>query len=130
MSAALLLAVLLLPLLALGASLGPVDDTATHVCCRAHGKHHCSGERITEGDSRGERSLAASTVSERCPFQGVVSPIGIRTDYGSPSVFSQDSAYFNASPVRAQQKFYTVYESFQDCRKRGPPDSIDISHEA
>lgn len=129
-SAALLLAFFLLPLLALGASLGTVNDAALRACCRAHGKHHCSMGRMAVEGSGSQKVPTASTISEKCPFQGFVPATHISPDYGSPSAFSQGGVFVQASLISARQNLCAAYETFHDHPKRGPPHSSDISHEA
>lgn len=120
-SAALLLVFLLLPFLALDASFGLVDEAALPACCRVHGEHHCSMGRSAVESSGSQEVPTASTVSEKCPFQGFVPATHIPTDYGSPSVFSRGGAFLQSSHIGARQNLCSACETFHDHPKRGPP---------
>jgi len=128
----LLLVLFLLPMLSVWFSSSPSTEASRPVCCRLHGKHHCSMDGMgVGGSSDGERSSISRTrVSERCPYQGATAashladPFGVIPDASFGVTFQENLAGVSRLCLAV------CFRTFRAHPKRGPPSSSDSSHEA
>lgn len=103
---------LIAPLLALSRD----PDANLPICCRRHGKHHCSMMEPLTGSQRG-----VQTIQERCPFSRVAKSAAHITSY-QPEAAAQFFAQLVSHPSRAPQTEALRRLSLDRNRqKRGPP---------